>query len=83
MLAHRAHLTLEGRRDVDDMVNVIAHDQEDLTNPVGSEPVTTVCRVEQGAWRPGVAGLDDRQTHGAMVGVKLRLPVGPRRTGRE
>ena len=59
VLTDGPNLALEGRRDVDDVINVIAHDQENFANAVRAKPGRAVGRVEERSWGPEVAGLDD------------------------
>jgi hypothetical protein len=66
--------------NVDDVVDAVAHDQEDLANAVGSQARGAMAWVIEGARGPEVARLDDRQADRSMIGMKLRLPVCGRST---
>jgi hypothetical protein len=52
VLPNSAYLALEGCRDVDDVVNVIAHDQQNLADAVRHEPGDAVGRVEESGLAP-------------------------------
>lgn len=50
MFARGPHLSFEGSGDVDDMVNVVSHDQEYFANAMRPKPHRPVSGVEQ--WHP-------------------------------
>ena len=78
VLSHRAHLPVESARDVDHMIEVVAHDEEDLADAVRSEPCGALGRIVERARCAEVACVDHGGAYDAVIRVKLRDAI-PRR----
>ena len=71
VLAHRAHLPVESARDVDHMIGMVAHDEENLVDAMRGEPRGALCRIVEWARCAEVACVDACGPDGLVVGVKL------------